>query len=122
RPPPTLAPPPPAPPRPAPRRPPRAARPAPPVPRSARRSWTCGARLAEHRGFCRGHNSKIDAERGAELSRDLGDPGLADDGDPDLAGVGQLLFDLLGHIPGEYRGADVVDVVRLDHDPDLPAG
>ena len=33
---------------------------------------------------------------------DLGGPGLADHGDPDLAGVGQLLLDLLGHLAGEH--------------------
>ena len=33
---------------------------------------------------------------------DLGGAGLADDGDPDLAGVGQLLLDLLGDVAGEH--------------------
>ena len=74
------------------------------------------------------------AKRAATGRRDCREPGcgglageldgarLADHGDPDLAGVGQLLLDLLGHVPGDDLGLDVVDVARLDHDPDLPAG
>ncbi len=58
----------------------------------------------------------------AGLAGDLGDPGLADDGDADLARVGQLLLDLLGHVAGQHGRADVVDVVRAHHDPDLAAG
>src|SRR6266540_3336635 len=53
---------------------------------------------------------------------DLGDAGFAYHGDADLAGVGELFFDLLRHVPGQYGGADVVDVVRPYHHPDLAAG
>src|SRR4051795_2933153 len=45
--------------------------------------------------------------------------GLADDRDADLAGVGQLFFDLLGDVARDDLGGDVVDLVRLDHHPDL---
>src|ERR1700742_2607413 len=48
--------------------------------------------------------------------------GLADHGDADLARVGQLLLDLLGDVAGDDLSLDVVHAVRLDHDPDLPAG
>ena len=51
---------------------------------------------------------------------DLGDPGLADDRDPDLTRVGQLLLDLLGHVAGQHGGADVVDVVRAAPSPGSP--
>src|SRR5438093_13063834 len=53
---------------------------------------------------------------------DFGDAGLADHGDADLAGVGEFLFDLLGHVAGQDGGGDVVDVLGADHDPDLAAG
>ena len=53
---------------------------------------------------------------------DLGGAGLADDGDPDLAGVGQLLLDLLGDVAGDHLRLDVVDRVRPHHHPDLAAG
>ena len=47
---------------------------------------------------------------------------LADDGDLDLPRVLELLLDPLGHVAGQDLGGDVVDVLRLDHDPDLAAG
>src|SRR6185437_142343 len=56
------------------------------------------------------------------LSGELGGAGLADDGDADLAGVGELLLDLLGDVAGDHLGLDVVDPVGLDHDPDLASG
>src|ERR1700761_1520032 len=56
------------------------------------------------------------------LSGEFHGAGLADDGDADLARVGQLLLDLLGDVAGDDLGLDVVHAVRLDHDPDLPAG
>ncbi len=49
-------------------------------------------------------------------------PGFADHGDLDLPGVLHPLFDLLGHIACQTGGVQVVDVIRLDDDPDLPAG
>src|SRR5260370_8907035 len=55
------------------------------------------------------------------LPGELGGAGLADHGDADLAGVGQLLLDLLGDVAGDHLRLDVVDSVRLDHDPDLAA-
>src|ERR1700749_1999583 len=48
--------------------------------------------------------------------------GLTDHGDADLARIGQLLLDLLGDVAGDDLSLDVVHAVRLDHDPDLPAG
>src|SRR3954453_980396 len=51
----------------------------------------------------------------------LGGAGLADDGDADLAGVGQLFLDLLGDVARDDLGGDVVDLVGLDHHPDLAA-
>src|ERR1700746_2655147 len=53
---------------------------------------------------------------------ELGSPRLPHHRDPDLPGVGQLVLDLLRHVPGDHLCLDVVDPVRLDHDPDLPAG
>src|SRR5215213_10322650 len=47
---------------------------------------------------------------------------LADHGDLDLPGVLELLLDPLGHVAGQDLGGDVVDVLGLDHDPDLAAG
>src|SRR5829696_7014782 len=47
---------------------------------------------------------------------------LADHGDLDLPRVLELLLDPLGHVAGEDLGGDVVDVLGLDHDPDLAAG
>src|SRR5215212_6728193 len=47
---------------------------------------------------------------------------LADHGDLDLARVLELLLGPLGHVAGQDLGGDVVDVLGLDHDPDLAAG
>src|SRR5262245_17127669 len=46
-------------------------------------------------------------------------PGLADDGDLDLARVGQLLLDLLDDVTGEPAGRQVVDLLGPDEDADL---
>src|SRR5574341_964020 len=54
--------------------------------------------------------------------RVLDAPDLAHDRDADLARILQLLLDALGDVPGEDLGPDVVDVLGLDHDPDLAAG
>src|SRR6201995_2590201 len=56
------------------------------------------------------------------LSGEFHRAGLTDHGDADLARIGQLLLDLLGDVAGDDLGLDVVHAVRLDHDPDLPAG
>ena len=56
------------------------------------------------------------------LTSGLGCSGLPDDGHLDLAGVGQLLLDLLGDIPGQNLRLDVVDDIGCHHDPNfLPA-
>src|ERR687898_3345266 len=47
---------------------------------------------------------------------------LADHRDLDLPRVLELLLDPLGHVAGQDLGGDVVDVLGLDHDPDLAAG
>src|SRR5918992_1302373 len=47
---------------------------------------------------------------------------LANHGDLDLPRVLELLLDPLGHVAGQDLGGDVVDVLGLDHDPDLAAG
>src|SRR5262249_60396970 len=60
--------------------------------------------------------------RAAESAGEFRGPGLADHGDADLPRVGELLLDLLGDVAGDHLGLDVVDPVRLDHHPDLPAG
>src|SRR6202034_2100837 len=52
---------------------------------------------------------------------EFGGPGFAHHGDADLPWIGQFLFDLLGDVAGDHLGLDVVDVVGLDHDPDLAA-
>src|SRR5436190_6063182 len=59
---------------------------------------------------CSGGDPLLRVLRGARLTHD---------GDADLTGIGQLLLDLLGNVAGDYLGADVVDVLRLDHDADL---
>src|SRR4051812_20052688 len=53
------------------------------------------------------------------LLRVFGGSRLADDGDANLAGVGQPFFDLLGHVARDHLGRDVVDLVGLAHDADL---
>ena len=55
---------------------------------------------------------RANRERRPALAGELGGAGLADDGDPDLARVGQLLLDLLGDVPRDHLGLDVVDRVR----------
>src|SRR3972149_367396 len=60
--------------------------------------------------------------RRARLFRVLHGPRLADDGDLDLARVGQLLLDLLDDVAGQPGRGQVVDLLRADEDPDLPAG
>src|ERR1700741_3832116 len=52
---------------------------------------------------------------------EFGGAGLADDRDADLAGVGELLLDLLGDVAGDDLGLDVVHLLGLDHDADLAA-
>src|SRR5689334_24002594 len=58
---------------------------------------------------------------GNALARELRGAGLADDRDADLAGVGELLLDLLGDVAGDDLGLDVVYLLGLDHDADLAA-
>ena len=52
----------------------------------------------------------------------LDGPGLADDRDLDLARIGHLVLDFLGHRPGHGGGLVVRHVGRLDDDPELPSG
>src|SRR5437868_3942886 len=52
----------------------------------------------------------------------LGGARLPDHGDADLPRVGQFLFYLLGDIMRDHLRMDVIHLVRLDHDPDFPAG
>src|ERR687897_3265708 len=47
---------------------------------------------------------------------------LANHRDFDLPRVLELLLDPLGHVAGQDLGGHVVDVLGLDHDPDLAAG
>src|SRR5918999_5285529 len=56
------------------------------------------------------------------LPRELGRPGLPNNRDTDLAWVGELVFDLLGDIAGDYLSLDVVDRVRTNHHAHLAAG
>lgn len=62
--------------------------------------------------------------RGTQSSvRDLGGPGLPDHRHPDLSGIGEFLFDLLGDVAGDHLRADLVDVLGGGHHhPDLAAG
>src|SRR5512133_2403707 len=53
----------------------------------------------------------------AILSREIGDPGLPDDGDFDLAGIGQLRLDLLDDILAEHHRIVIGDLLILHHDP-----
>src|ERR1019366_1403882 len=72
--------------------------------------------------FCPSRTAVPDSPGRRGLAGELDGPRLADHGDPDLAWVGQLLLDLLGHVAGDHLCLDVVDIFRLDHHPDLPAG
>src|SRR5579859_4858712 len=54
--------------------------------------------------------------------RELGGAGFTHHGHPDLPRIGQLLLDLLGHIAGDHLRLNVIDPIRLHHDPDLPPG
>src|SRR5690606_37488911 len=49
-------------------------------------------------------------------------PGFADDYDFDLARVLNLLLDLLDDVLHQEVGLAIVDLIRLDHDADFPAG
>src|SRR5262249_120540 len=59
---------------------------------------------------------------GRPLLRVLDGPRLADDGDLDLARVGQAVLDRLYDVGGEPAGRQVVDLVGTDEDPDLAPG
>ena len=48
--------------------------------------------------------------------------GFPDQIDLDLSGVFQLVLDLLGDLPGQQHHTVLADLLRLDHDADLPAG
>ena len=61
-------------------------------------------------------------ERGQRVSAlvgNLGRPGLAHDGDDDLAGIDEILLDLADDLAREAGGSDVVDLVRFDEDAHL---
>src|SRR5450756_1291004 len=49
-------------------------------------------------------------------------PGLAHHGDADLAGETELAFDALRDVPRHELSSGVVDLLRLDQDPNLAAG
>ena len=53
---------------------------------------------------------------------DLGRAGFANDRDPDLAGVSELVLDLFGDLTSDHRRAEIIDDTRLDHHPDLASG
>src|SRR5260370_17609747 len=52
----------------------------------------------------------------------LNRPRLADHGDSDLTRKAELCFDPLGDIPRHQLSSCVIDLLRLDQDPDLAAG
>src|SRR5260221_13598699 len=54
------------------------------------------------------------------LAGELDGARLPDHRDPDLARVGQLVLDPLGHVPGDDLCLDVIDIGGFDHNPDLP--
>src|SRR5829696_4239184 len=58
----------------------------------------------------------------ARLLRVLDGARLADDGDLDLARVGQVVLDLLDDVAREARRGEVVDLLGADEDPHLPTG
>src|SRR4051812_378215 len=49
-------------------------------------------------------------------------PGLAEDGDLDLAGIDQLFLDRAGDVAAELGGFVVVELVAVGDDADLAAG
>jgi hypothetical protein len=60
--------------------------------------------------------------RRVPLLRDLDGPALADHDHLDLARILELILDLARDLVREEDGAVVVDLRRLDDDPDLAAG
>src|SRR4029450_10997479 len=56
------------------------------------------------------------------LPRVLDETALSHHGDPDLAGVRQLLLDLLGDVARQRDGLRVADLVAVDEHADLAAG
>src|SRR5229473_802105 len=52
----------------------------------------------------------------------LDGPRLADHRDPDLPGKAQLSLDAFGDVSRHQLGSGVIDLLRLDQDPDLAAG
>src|SRR5437867_9373085 len=56
------------------------------------------------------------------LPREFLRPDLADDADLDLAGILELLLDLLGDVPGHDLRREIVDLLGLHHHPNLAAG
>src|SRR5260221_14585750 len=73
-------------------------------------------------GWHAGGSGGVVPPRPARLTGELDGARLPDHSDPDLARVGQLVLDLLGHVSGDDLRLDVIDVGGLDHDPDLPPG
>ena len=49
-------------------------------------------------------------------------PGFAEDGDADLARVGEAFLDLLGDVAGEAHRFEVVDLAGVDDDADFASG
>src|SRR5690349_24577950 len=68
------------------------------------------------------HPKVVTWKRFTGLSSVVGRARLPDDGDLDLARVLELLLDLAGDLVAQQDRAVVVERVRGDHDPDLPAG
>ena len=94
---------------------------------TCRGTWPGGRAEREEGRDGRGHRKRRASAsppgRARPVTRgELRSARFPDDRDPDLAGVGQLLLHLLGHVPGDHLGLDVVHPLGLDHDPDLPAG
>src|SRR5258706_1484629 len=58
----------------------------------------------------------------SSLLRVLDGARLADDGDLDLARIGQLLLDLAHDVAREAGGREVIDLLGADEDPDLAPG
>ncbi len=61
------------------------------------------------------------ALRGGRSLGKINRPRLADDGHLDLPWVLQVLLHSLGHVLGKLDSRQVVDLLRLDDDPDLPS-